>query len=103
MLISTKDSFILCRFHKVPTEYLSQVGDLRMKEVFMRDSELKSGVFGKFKVVDFHAGDKWRCLCECGAVNLFTRADLESGRVRCKCAEAGDPSLDKMNAGLRSQ
>ena len=69
----------------------------------MRDLALKSGGFGKFKVVDFHDGKKWHCLCECGAVNFFTRADLESGRARCKCAEVVDPSVEKMNVGLRSQ
>ena len=68
----------------------------------MKDLERKSKVSGRFKVVDFHDGDRWRCLCECGAVNLFTRADLESGRARCRCAEAGDPSFEITNAGLRS-
>jgi len=73
-----------------------------MKETSMRDLELKTRV-SKFKVVDFHAGDKWRCLCECGAVNLFTRADLESGEAHCRCAETGNPLLERMNAGLRFQ
>jgi hypothetical protein len=69
----------------------------------MRDLDLKSAVFGKFNVVDFHAGDKWRCLCECGAVNPFTRADLESERAHCRCSVPGWLSLEKMTAGPRSR
>jgi hypothetical protein len=64
----------------------------------MRDFALTNRVFGKFNVVDFHAGDKWRSLCECGAVNLFTRADMENGRAHCRCSDAGYLSLQKMSA-----
>jgi hypothetical protein len=69
----------------------------------MRDFETKNRVFGKFNVVDFHVGDKWRSLCECGAVNLFTRADMESGRAHCRCSHAGYLLLQKKSAGPRSR